>query len=456
MAAAIIFFAADIFAEERKQPKEGEVEVMTGTPSTLVYPSFWHTPLGIHKGTPFWLKVFLGNRTYFDNPQDLACTKLVADYGKINPGKDDWQLTVYGCNSGRSEIIYNPSMYSLGIFGEEGSGDGQLNNPIGIACNEYGDIYVADTGNNRVSRWYNDGKRVRFICNIGGPGSGPGEFNNPTYLELDASGRVYVSDTGNNRIQVFEKSGGYVYSIGNESGISNPQGIVVCDSRAKYTGFKDDSIVLIDGNNNRILKMDMKGKILRSVRAEEATGREVYLTALDVDYYGNIYVVDNKGSQVHKFNRDLSLIASQGKFGTNDYEFENPAGIAIYRHYGQIFVSDKESAQYFWIGSDIKDLKIKKIGEYEVQFDFTLTEKGKVTIEAETGAADVEGATKSVRVTDKMELETGKNSLCWSIPEELKGKVFIPGGNYVIIFRIMATYSSYPHIEKQVKAMLLL
>lgn len=146
---------------------EDEPTIITDKPTTLTYPSFWHTPFGIHRGTPFWLKVFLGNRTYFNNPQDLAATKLLVDYGKINKGKDDWQLTVYGVNSGNSEVIYNQSMHSLNIFGKYGTKDGELNNPIGIACNEYGDIYIADTGNNRIARFFNDGKKVRFIRNIG-------------------------------------------------------------------------------------------------------------------------------------------------------------------------------------------------------------------------------------------------------------------------------------------------
>src|SRR5271157_2169743 len=95
-----------IFADEQPTPNdtpdEDKPEQITDKPTTLTYPSFWHTPFGIHRGTPFWLKVFLGNRTYFNDPQDLAATKLLADYGKINEGKDDWQLTVYGINSGNS------------------------------------------------------------------------------------------------------------------------------------------------------------------------------------------------------------------------------------------------------------------------------------------------------------------------------------------------------------------
>jgi hypothetical protein len=452
---SLILAAAPVTAGEKQPPKEGEAEVMTDTPSTLVYPSFWHTPFGIHKGTPFWLKVFLGNRTQFINPKDLACTKLEADYGRINPGRDDWQLTVYGVNSGRSEIIYNPSMYSLAIFGSEGSGEGELKDPVGIACNEKGDVYVADTGNNRISRWFNDGKKVRFISNTGKPGSAPGEFISPTYLDLDSAGRVFVSDSGNNRIQVFEKSGGFVYSIDNTKGILNPQGILVCDPAARYTGYNTECIYLIDGNNNRILKMDMKGNMLRSVRAETVVGKEVYLTTLDMDYYGNIYAVDKKNSQVHKFSPDLRLMASQGKPGTGEYEFDGPEGIAIYRHYGQIFVSDRESAQYFWIGSDVKDFKAKKTGPYEVQFEFTLTEKGIATVDIETGA-DGEGATRTVRVIEKMTLEAGKNSISWTVPEEFRESTLKDGGNYTAAMSLTATYSSYPHIVKLAKTLLLM
>ena len=68
-------------------------------------------------------------------------------------------------------------MYSLMIFGSEGKGNGELYHPKGIACNEHGDIYVADTGNNRIARFFNNGKEVRFIINIGSFGTGRGKFS---------------------------------------------------------------------------------------------------------------------------------------------------------------------------------------------------------------------------------------------------------------------------------------
>jgi hypothetical protein len=451
----LVFMAASAArAEDKQPPKEDEVEIMTDTPSTLVYPSFWHTPFGIHKGTPFWLKVFLGTRTYFNNPQGLACTKLLTDYGKINPGRDDWQLTVYGVNSGNSEVIYNPSMYSLGMFGSYGKGDGQLDHPVGIACNEQGDIYIADTGNNRLSRWFNDGRSVKFLLNLGRNGNGPGEFSRPTYAALDSAGNVYVSDTGNNRIQVFNKSGGFLYEIGKTFGIMNPQGLVVCDSGARYMGYKNDCIYLIDGNNNRIQKLGLKGNLLGSIRAEDVLGKPVFLTTLDMDYYGNVYVVDNLNSQVHKFSPDLRLIVSQGRFGTTDYEFEKPTGITIYRHYGQIFVSDREAAQYFWIGSDARDFKAKKINETELQFDFVLTEKSYATVEIDCGPDAVNKENK-ILVFDKIALEMGKNSVCWEIPPEDNVSLLKAGANYTVTLKLMSTYSSYPHIEKDIKTLLM-
>ena len=450
-AVVFLFFPAAVYSDQgQQQGDEDEVEVIADKPTTLVYPSFWHTPFGIHKGTPFWLKVFLGNRTYFNDPQGVACTKLLVDYGKINTGRDDWQLTVYGVNSGNSEIIFNPTMYTLAIFGSRGKGDGQLDHPVGIACNEYGDIYIADTGNNRVSRWYNDGKKVRFILNLGRQGNGPGEFNGPTYIGMDSQGRIYVSDTGNNRIQVFDKSGGFLYAVDNTKGIMNPQGILVLDSAERYSGYKNDFIYLIDGNNNRVQKFDLKGDLVRSIRAEDVIGKPVFLTSLGMDYYGNVYIVDRLNSQVHKFTPDLRLVTSEGREGTNDYEFENPTGIAIYKHYGQVFVSDRESAQYFWIGSDVKDFKAVKAGDNEVRFDFFLTEKSFVTIEIE-GAG---GNTVTARVMDKAELEMGKNSVSWEIPPGIKETVLKPGSTCTASIRLTATYSSYPHIEKLVKTLL--
>ena len=444
---ALLMCSMIIYAVE----DENKPQTVTDNPTTLIYPSTWHTPFGIHRGTPLLLNMFLGARTSFNMPEDLAATKHLFDFGKINKDSDDWQLTVYGVNSGNSEIIYNSSMFSLNIYGKEGHGEtGEFFHPIGITCNEGGDIYVADTGNNRIVRLFNNGKKLIWLRTIGSKGSEKGKFNNPTYVALDASGRIFVSDTGNSRIQVFGKSGGLLYIIDKDSGISSPAGICVSDSKERYTGYRFDFIYLVDGNNSRVQKMTVDGRLITSCRVNEILKRDVFLTTLEQDYYGNVYVVDRLNSQILKFSPDLDFITAFGKPGTGDYEFQNPAGIAIYKHYGQVFVSDKESAQYFWIGADMLDFKtqISKVRKKKtMEFSFFMTEKGYVTIDIDSGRPDM-----VLRVCDKIQFEMGKSILRWDIPVEYQ-PFFNPGTGYKAKITVMATYSSYPHMEKVLNEM---
>ena len=59
---------------------------------------------------------------------------------------------------------------------------------------------MADYGNNRIQKFDNNGT---FITKWGSTGSGNGQFSNLNGVAVDSSGNVYVTDTGNNRIQKF-------------------------------------------------------------------------------------------------------------------------------------------------------------------------------------------------------------------------------------------------------------
>jgi uncharacterized protein YjiK len=81
---------------------------------------------------------------------------------------------------------------------------GSFSNPTDLAVdNRNGEIYVVDSGNNRIQRFNHDGT---FLSEFGGMGSGNGKFNNPHSIAVDKEGYVYVSDTGNNRVQKFAPS----------------------------------------------------------------------------------------------------------------------------------------------------------------------------------------------------------------------------------------------------------
>lgn len=87
-------------------------------------------------------------------------------------------------------------------FGQIGGlGPGNFNEPTDLAIdNRNGDIYVVDTGNNRVQRFNAEGN---YLSEFGQFGSENGRFNAPWGIAVDNQGFVYVSDSKNGRVEKF-------------------------------------------------------------------------------------------------------------------------------------------------------------------------------------------------------------------------------------------------------------
>src|SRR3989338_6419195 len=83
--------------------------------------------------------------------------------------------------------------------------------PTGIAVDGAGNIYLCDSQNSRIRRITADGV-VSTVAGISIPGfaDGPGysaQFNFPTGIEVDKAGNIYVADSGNNRIRKVSQGG---------------------------------------------------------------------------------------------------------------------------------------------------------------------------------------------------------------------------------------------------------
>gem|GEM_PF-2906656 len=103
-------------------------------------------------------------------------------------------------------LIFEPDGTYVAQFGSEGdgSGDGKLNFPEGVAVGSDGYVYVVDTDNHRIQIFSTDGG---YVNQFGSYGSGDGEFIHPLDIAIegnDDSKRIYVADSGNDRIQVFD------------------------------------------------------------------------------------------------------------------------------------------------------------------------------------------------------------------------------------------------------------
>ena len=442
----------------------------TYDPTTLVYPAFLHT-MGIRKATKTHLAIYTKNKVKVRDPQGIAVARLLS-WEKPNDPNDDDEVTGYGVNSGENLVVYNTSMTALGFYGLNEKGERALSAPRGVAANEWGDVYVADTGNHRVVRFKNPARNLTFIKAIGGYGATPGLFNSPFGVAMDGSGRVYITDTNNHRIQVLRADDILDFWFGkqgvNDGELWHPAGISVTDRDQSWSYYKDEFIAVIDLDNTRVQKFSLAGKFQEAIRLSDfgyASGQLAYLA---IDYYSNIWVTDISNHCLHKFDRNLNYLTTLGRKGSGDKEFMEPRGIAIYRRFGQVFVAEKESAQYFWVGTDIFNFETSWRPQLGViQIDFFLTEPSFLTLSLVTPReqnlieifAKKQYFSGNHKIFLAPNLETGSISELETLKGSGNGDVvsesFAPGA-YVIKLKIEPTYSSYKYFFKEANSDLLI
>ncbi len=117
-------------------------------------------------------------------------------------------IYVIDANAGAGKVIQKFDAYGRLVmyFGYTSSSraGGHFSNPTDLAVdNRNGEIYVVDSGNNRVQRFNHDGS---FLSEFGAMGEANGKFNSPHSIAIDKDGYIYVSDTNNNRVQKFAPS----------------------------------------------------------------------------------------------------------------------------------------------------------------------------------------------------------------------------------------------------------
>jgi len=88
---------------------------------------------------------------------------------------------------------------------------GDFSKPSGVAVDAEGNLYVADTMNNRIEIFDADGQ---FITTFGKNGDGPGYFARPKGVAVDSDGHIWVADGVQDRVQVFNKDGQLLIAIG--------------------------------------------------------------------------------------------------------------------------------------------------------------------------------------------------------------------------------------------------
>jgi hypothetical protein len=209
--------------------------------------------------------------------------------------------------SGSSRSVAQNVVFSA-IQTTVGSG---LDEPYAVAADSSGNVYIADTYNNRVLKeTLSSGSFVQTVI-------GSGLFR-PRGVAVDTNGNVYIGDTGNNRVLIERLSAG-VYTQGTvlTSGLNQPYGVAV-DSNA--------NVYIADFGNARVLKQTYSaGTYTQSVVASSTNGGLSLPTGVAVDASGNVYIADQHFVTV--FMETLSAgLYYQSTIGSG---FADPSGIAV-------------------------------------------------------------------------------------------------------------------------------
>lgn len=417
-------------------------------PTTLLVPPFKHT-FGYSKITRSALKMVIGETIQFNNPQGIAAVKLQALNDK-STSKDDAEVTIFAVNSGSHEIVYNKGLKAIGVFGEFGSSDGKFWNPMGICANPKGDVWVADTKNDRIVKLYCDGMNLEFVKSIGEFGLFKGEFDAPCDVAMDPEGKVYAADTGNDRVQVFSPDGEFLFSFSGTADfhLIKPTAVDVMDKTDIWTYHNEDFIVVVDDNRTRVVKFTKDGKLLSSISTYALGIENARLGFIALDYYSNIYVTDENNSQIHIFDRNLMFITSFGREGSGNAEFYHPRGITIWKRFGQVFILEENEGQYYWIGVDayVKGVFPAIFTEEEPGATISIF----ITQPAHIRVKIFKKEKKELirELVPKLKRGIGEENIVWDGLDN-EGKLVAPG-KYKIEVELQPTYSSKKDFRKKI------
>ena len=225
-----------------------------------------------------------------------------------------------------------------GSIGDDGPGtEAQLRSPGGVAVDADGNVYIADSGHNRIRKLSRMGAEDEYtIVTVAasedaGDGSAiSAQLSAPRGVALDADGNVYVADTGNN--QIHKLVGEDVMTVAGVSGLGDggpatnarllePRGIV---------RLADGTLYITDTNNNRVRTVNPEGIITTLAGTGEqgdggdggpATSAQLRSpTGITTDSAGNVYIADTANHRVRKVDADgiITTFAGTGEEGDED------------------------------------------------------------------------------------------------------------------------------------------
>jgi sugar lactone lactonase YvrE len=283
--------------------------------------------------------------------------------------------TVTSTNTlGPGDIITVAGNGTSGFKGDGGEAvTAELSNPIAVAVDSSGNLYIADDLNNRIRKVDTNGN-ISTVAGNGTPGYlGDGgsatsaELNNPWGVAVDSAGNIYIADYNNSAIR--EVSGGIITTVAGYNQASPPAcasnwtafqgdgGPATCAELSYPVGVAVDSsgnIYIGDSNDHRV--REVSGGVINTVaggglgltNGEAATLAGMgapYGVALDSS--SNLYIADVTSYYIYEvLGGNISILAGNGLQGFSgdggpaaSAELDSPRGVALDSS-GNLYIAD--------------------------------------------------------------------------------------------------------------------
>jgi sugar lactone lactonase YvrE len=257
--------------------------------------------------------------------------------------------TIYVADAGESnrirKITPDGTVATL-AGGSEGFADGlttsaSFNTPSGLAIDVGGNLYVADTGNNRIRKITPEG-HVSTVAGNGTAGylDGPAsqaQFNGPIGIAADARGNIYVADAYNDRIRLIANDGqvSTVAGKGTPGYVDGDRNAALFDTPCGIVASNDGTLIVADTGNDRLRKITPDGNV--TTLPHQDLSNPIGL-ALSHDNF--LYITELDRSRIVQIAPDgtLSIVAGDGS-----ERFNQPTGITLGPHSNQpaeLYVAD--------------------------------------------------------------------------------------------------------------------
>ncbi len=235
-----------------------------------------------------------------------------------------------------------------GFGGDGGPATGShLDSPRGVAVDGSGNVYISDSGNNRV-------RRVDAVSNliqtIAGGGTaalaikgGPAitaSLHLPGAICLDPAGlNLYIADTGNHRIRHVDLTAGTIETIAGDGvqGFSGDGALATSaslDSPDSLALDRNNNLYLADTHNRRLRRVAADTKLISTVIEAGAAGLSgapsvASLRGVAVDAAGNIYVADSGNHRLFRVDHASGLVSVAAGSATQGFAGDaGPAALA--------------------------------------------------------------------------------------------------------------------------------